>query len=248
MQIKKQTILTKNESGLSLLETLFSIAIIVSVSASFYQLLGSFYKNYQTQEAIAETQQQSRVTADLFWQEIRNAGLDPTGALFPHVNGRHTKRRKVYREGACVKAVQDVEKVFEATPTMFHFLADLDGSGTVNAAGGDFEEQIRYEWIGDSADDDKMGTDPDACGTDRTSYTLYRDSGGGMNPVASNIIAFDLTYYDEDGIQLPKVVLDAAQIDRIRRMVITLTAQTNPSLQGESGRREMQTHIWLRNL
>jgi len=75
MQIKKRDTIFKNERGLSLLETVLSIAIMITVSASFYHLLGSFYKNYALQEAIAETQQQRRVTTDLFWQEIRNAGF-----------------------------------------------------------------------------------------------------------------------------------------------------------------------------
>jgi len=247
MQIKKQHRAIKNESGLSLIETLFSIAIIVAVSASFYQLLSSFYQNYALQEAIAETQQQSRVTTDLFWQEIRNVGLDPTGALFDPNNARQTKNRKVFRDPACDSGAHNVEKIFEATPTMFHFLADLNGNGTVN--GTDPEEQIRYEWIGDSVDD-KVGTDPDVCGTnaERPSYTLYRDSGGGMYPVASNILEFDLAYYNEGGIQLPEVVLNAAQRTQIRRIVITLTAQTAQALEGNHRKREMQTHIFLRNL
>ncbi len=246
MQIKKQNTLINNERGLSLLETLFSIAIIITIAASFYQLLGSFYKNYELQEAIAETQQQSRVTTDLFWQEIRNAGLDPTGTLFDPVNARQTKNRNLFNGLACLSAQHSVQKVFEATPTMFHFLADLNENGTVDNI--DPQEHIRYEWVGDSAADDKVGTDPDACGIERPSYTLYRDSGGGMYPVASNIIEFNLAYFDEDGIQLPSLVLDAAQRGRIKRILITLTAQTDHSNPREERRREMQTHIFLRNL
>lgn len=245
VQIKKQNILIQNEKGHSLLETLFSIAIVLVISSSFYQLLSSFYQNYEIQEAIAETQQQSRVTTDLFWQEIRNVGLDPTGALFAPENARRTKKRKVFRDPNCDKAHHDVEKVFEAAPTMFHFLADLNQNGIVD--GDDPEEQIRYEWIGDNADG-IPGKAPDVCGTERTSYTIYRDSGGGMYPVASNIVEFDLTYYDEGGIQLPKVVLNAAQRTQIRRIVITLIARTAHPLQGGYRTREMQTHIWLRNL
>ncbi|MBN4050009.1 hypothetical protein JYT17_00130 [Nitrospira defluvii] len=253
MQIKKQNTVINNKKGLSLIETLLSIAIIVAVSASFYQLLGSFYQNYTLQEAIAETQQQSRVTTDLFWQEIRNAGLDPTGTLFDPANARQTKNRNVFNGVACQRTQHNVERVFEATPTMFHFLADLNGNGEVDGGNAgnpqnDPQEHIRYEWIGDSAADNKVGTDPDACGTERTSYTLYRDSGGGMHPVASNIIEFDLNYYDEDGIQLPEVTLNAAQRTQIRRVVITLVAQTKQALQGETRKREMQTQIFLRNL
>lgn len=242
----RKNIVMQNERGLSLVETLFSIAIILVVSSSFYQLLSSFYQNYEIQEAIAETQQQSRVTTDLFWQEVRNTGLDPTGALFAPANARRTKKRKVFRGGShCDEAHHDVEKVFEATPTMFHFLADLNQNGIVD--GDDPEEQIRYEWIG-AKGDNIMGKAPDACGTERTSNALYRDSGGGMYPVASNIVEFDLTYYDEGGIQLPKAVLDAGDRARIRRIVITLLVQTAQPLQGGYRTREMQTHIWLRNL
>lgn len=238
----------QNEKGLSLLETLFAVGIIIVMAASFYQLLNAFYENYEVQEAIAETQQQGRVTADLFWQEIRNTGLDPTGALFDPDNANQTKaHRKVYRGTDCLSGPHGVEKILVASPTVFHFLADLNQNGKVNLA-DDSEEHVRYEWVGDSAADSKQGTDPDLCGTDRASYTLYRDTGNGMREAASNITAFNLQYFDEDGAQLPVGILSQSDRERIRRVVIDLTAQRASSADDEYGERRIQTEIWLRNL
>ncbi len=241
-------IVTQNKKGISLLETLFAMGIILLMSASFYQLLTSFYHNYEVQEAIAETQQQGRVTIDLFWQEIRNTGLDPTGTLFAagHLNTIKS-HRKVYRGPGCVRGAQPVEKILVATPTAFHFIADLNQNGKVNRT-DDSEEQIHYEWVGDSAADGKTGSDPDLCGTERPSYTLYRDSGNGMREAASSIVAFHLSYFNEDGIQLPTGVLSQSEREQIRRVVIQLTARTENPLNDAYGERQIQTEIWLRNL
>jgi len=251
--MSKFTQTTHNEKGVSLLETLFAVSMILVISASFHLLLNNFYEEYRTQEAIAETQQQGRVTMGLFWHEIRNAGLDPTGALFDLTNARRTKDRKVYQAPDCIKTRHPVEKIFEATPTMFHFLADLNQNGEVDGkdAGNpqeDPEEHVRYEWVGDT-DPRKVGLDPDACGTERRSYTVYRDTGGGMQGVASNILRFALEYYDEDGIQIaPGVALDQDERARIRRVVLSLTARTENPLKDGYGERNIRTDIWLRNM
>lgn len=235
-----------SRKGLSLIETLVALVILLVMSASFYQLLTSFYQNYEMQQAIAEIQQQGRVSTDLFWQEIRNAGFDPTGRLFHPAHANKTSTRKLYRNFKCVQGAHPVEKVFEATPLMFHFLADLNQNGTVN--GSDPEEQIRYEWVGDSAPDGKIGVDPDVCGSQRTSYTLYRDSGGGMYPVASDIVAFQLRYYDEDGAELSGPELNQAQRERIRKVTVDLTTRAADLLKRGDVRREIHSEIGLRNL
>ncbi|GEM_PF-2415500 len=240
---------TKNEKGVSLLEMLFAISLILVMAASFHQLLSSFYENYEVQEAIAETQQQGRVTADLFWHEIRNTGFDPTGRLFDPDRANLTKPRKV----GCVQDTYPVEPIFEAAPTIFHFLADLNQNGEVDGeeAGdrqADPKEHVRYEWVGD-ADPRKIGSDPDACGEERTSYTLYRDTGGGMQAVSSHITAFALEYYDEDGVQIaPGAVLTPEERARIRRVVLKLTARTGDPLENGYGERKLRTDIWLRNM
>ena len=72
----------RNVKGATFIDLIFSTAVMLLVTSSFYTLLLSFYENYGLQEAIAEMQQQVRVADDLIAREIRQTGYDPTGALF----------------------------------------------------------------------------------------------------------------------------------------------------------------------
>lgn len=233
----------QNQHGVTLLETLFSVSITLVMATSFYQLLSSFSQNYEIQEAIAETQQQGRVASDLFFQEVRNTGLDPKGSLFN--SGKVTRLRRTRNGNTCNSATNPAERILEASPTSFHFLADLNGNGEVNGnEGPDPEEHIRYEWVGSTGNSGcKQGARPN---------TLYRDSGGGrsgaMYEVATNIIMFNLSYFDEDGNQLPSIELDPGQRESIRRVVLDLTIEI-PNISTKAPiTRTLSTDIWLRNM
>ncbi len=236
----------QNQHGVTLLETLFSVGIVLVMTASFYQLLSSFSHHYEVQEAIAETQQQGRVAEDLFWQEVRNTGLDPRGTLFNSNPKPTTKLRKVRRKSVCEIKNHDVQRIFEASPSTFHFLADLNGNGRVNGNGGpDYEEHIRYEWVDSSEVSD--------CSGKKRSNTLYRDTGGGMYEAATNIVEFNLSYFDEDGNPLDgnplfNNELDSTQRESIRRVVLDLTTEMTHRSTKEAIRRTLSTDIWLRNM
>ena len=213
----------KNERGATLIDLLISTAIMLSVTGSFYNLLLSFYENYGLQEAIAEMQQQARVADDLISREIRQGGYDPTGTLFiKQPNGG--KLTKEYSNNHCAQGSHPAERIFEATPILFHYLADLNGNGMVNND-NDVDEDVRYEWI------DAAGKD--SCGNKRKSFALYRDSGsgGGAQEVAFNIEGFRFGYFDEDGNELighaPDKALDQEQRNRIRKVVLTLIVKTD---------------------
>jgi len=214
-----------NEKGLTLIEMLFSIVIILTLSTAFYQLIISFNHHYEIQDAVAAMQQEGRVSADLLVREIRNAGYDPKGVFDPTKN-KKTKDRKVYRADldppVCETKKHLVERVLEATSTSVQFLADLNGDNSVD----DPREHIRYEWVGSAPS-------IDLCGDHRTPYTLYRESGSGMQEVATNISSFNLSYYDENDALLFFDIDEDGEADpllkeqreRIRRIVIDLTAR-----------------------
>jgi len=239
--MSKFCLISQSQKGLSLIETLISLTTILVITASFHQLLSSFYEHYEIQEAIAETQQQGRVTSDIFWQEVRNTGLDPTGALFDPDNHNKTKKRKK----ACLKLKHTVEPILEASPTVFHFLADLNQDGHVDGSKKpDSEEHIRYEWVGCDGHTSCWKTGKPI----KKPYTLYRDSGSGLQEVASDITAFKLEYYDEDGMNFPEAALDKTQRERIKRIVLSLTTRTANALNNGYHNRNGVTEIWLRNL
>jgi len=240
----------QNETGATLIDLIFSTAIMLFVTASFYHLLLSFYENYGLQEAIAEMQQQARVADDLISREIRLAGYDPTGALFlenQQPNG--SKTTKEYSKSACKPGPHPAEQIFEATPALFHYLADLNGNAAVNL-NKDIDEDVRYEWVGAGG--------RDFCGKKKSSFTLYRDSGsgGGAQEVALNIENFNLAYFDENGNELigtlPQRALDLEQRGKVKKVVITFTVKAalnhpHGGANQRHGSRTRVTEVWLKN-
>lgn len=214
-----------NDKGATLIELLFSTVIFIVVMASFYRLITSFYQNYQNQEETAEMQQQARVVVDLLSKEFQMAGYDPKGALFlPDNRPNEEKRTKETSKVGCDRSAHPAERVLEATPTAFHFLTDLNGNTVVNDAFStqkDLDEDIRYEWVGERG--------IDSCGTRKSPFTLYRDSGGGggAQEVAIQIDQFRLVYFDKEGRPFPERALTQEERARIRKIRVTLRARSD---------------------
>lgn len=241
----------QEEVGATLIDLIFSTAIMLVVMASFYQLLLSFYENYGLQEAIAEMQQQARVANDLISKEIQQAGYDPTGTLFsldhqPN-DGRTTK---AYSKTGCASGSRPAERIFEATPVFFHYSADLNGSAALSRD-DDVDEDVRYEWV--------SATGRDSCGNKKNPFTLYRDSGsgGGAQEVGLNIEDLKLTYFDENGNELTgnssTKALNLEQRGKIKKVVITLIARTDQKSQVQRlnqshQNRKMRSEVWLKNM
>lgn len=213
-----------SEKGATLIELLFSSIILIVATASFYRLLLAFYQNYQNQEEIAEIQQQARVAADLLSREIEAAGYDPTGSLFlPEGLPNEHKRTKAMSRVRCGRTAHPAEPILEATPVVFHVLADLNGNSVVDDSVSplkDIDEDVRYEWVGESG--------IDSCGARKTPFTLYRDTGGGGGgqEVAFTIDQFELVYFDEQGRALPKRALSQNERTRVGKVVMTLRARS----------------------
>ncbi len=240
-----------NDKGATLVELLFSSIILVVVIASFYQLLLAFYQNYQNQEEIAEMQQQARVAADLLSREIQAAGYDPTGSLFlPDDQPNENRWTKAMSRVRCERRAHPAERILEATPVAFHFLADLNGNTVINdsiVTEKDIDEDVRYEWVGASG--------VDSCGTRKTPFTLYRDTGGGGGgqEVAFFIDHFKLVYFDEEGRAFPERVLTQDERARVRKVVMTLRARSERrdprySFDGGYRTRQVTLEVRLRNL
>lgn len=242
--------LIRGDKGITFIELLVSMAIIALLAVSFYQILSTFYRNFETQDAIAEMQQQGRFAADLVSREIRQTGYDPRGVFF--TSGSITDGNP---DNNCDSsdANASVERILEAGPSIFHYLADLDENGVP----GGSNEHIRYEWVG--------STEKDVCGRNRVPNTLYRNNGSGMQPVSSHIIAFDFQYFNDDNEPIPDTVLDADgnpipntraltrdERAEIWKVSLSLTAQTDRPDKDypENGgyrRRTFVYDIWLKN-
>ncbi|MFY9270565.1 MAG: prepilin-type N-terminal cleavage/methylation domain-containing protein, partial [Candidatus Manganitrophaceae bacterium] len=187
-----------NQKGFTLIELTFSMAIMLTVATASYILLTTFHHHYRLQEAMAEMQQQARVSEDLIFREVLQTGYDPTGNLFEPLLNKKT--RGTSRVGCDTTLPKGAEPILEATPVAFHFLTDLNENGSVDQ-GVDIDEDIRYEWVGESG--------IDSCGIKKAPFTLYRDTGGGAHgqEVSVNVDEFVLTYFDEKGGSFPPVAL-----------------------------------------
>ncbi len=242
--------LIREERGITLIEILVSVAIVALLAVSFYQILSTFSKNFETQDAIAEMQQQGRFTADLVSREIRQTGYDPKGVFF--TSGATTDGNP---DNNCdsTDTHASVERILEASPSIFHYLADLDENGLP----GGSNEHIRYEWVG------SIGKD--ICGRNRVPNTLYRNNGSGMQPVSSDIIGFNFQYFNDDNNEIPNVAFDpdgnpipntraltADERSDIWKVILSLTAQTDRPDKDypENGGYRTRTFvydIWLKN-
>jgi prepilin-type N-terminal cleavage/methylation domain-containing protein len=229
-------------SGFTLIEVLIASTILSVLLASFYQLLSFLRQDYQGQIAIAETDQESRVALSLFQNEIQNAGLDPTGLAFlgPHTSGRVP----VFTGVTCLKQPQSAEAILEASETVFHFMGDQNGSRTFDRKNEEKEEQndrnedVRYEWVGQSG--------RDVCRTRRDPYTLYRNTGAGQQEVALGMTDFKLRYFDENGEPLPVGALN--QTERLKIRKVRLTIQSGFNKKNNRRGREWNAEIYLKNI
>lgn len=241
--VEKVTMI-RGSRGATLVELIFAMAIMLVLTGSFYQLFTSFHQNYEVQHMIAEMQQQGRVAVGLISREVSLAGYDPTGGVFK-TPAKKTKERRV-RCGAKIK--HPAERIFEATPDVFHYVADLNGNSRIDNGQPsklDVDEHIKYEWVGFSG--------VDSCGKSRQPYTLFRDSGSGLQEVASNIEFLQFEYYDGNGNPLTASLTTLAEREQIMKVKVTVRARTERSdlhynSNGGYRTRQFVSEIWMKNM
>lgn len=237
-----ESMILQKQEGATLIELIFSVAIMLVLLTAFYGLFISFHESYQLQTAIAEMQQQARVAEGIVSHEIMSSGYDPTGILFRSDDLPNPDRKTRGESKAhCIRAGHEAEPILEASPVVFHYLADLNGNGRIDEA-SDIDEDVRYEWVGPGG--------KDACGIRRTPLTLYRDSGGGAQEVALNVEIFKLEYFDENEFPLPSQDLTRMQRSRIRRVKIVLVTRSDQKgeiLPRNHAQRRLISDVWLKN-
>jgi type IV pilus assembly protein PilW len=235
-------LMRRGQEGATFIEMIFAMAIMLVLTGSFYQLFSSFHQNYELQRMIAEMQQQGRVAVGLISREVRLAGYDPTGAAF---DGTKKTKRRVVR---CDKLKHFAEPIFEATPTLFHYSVDLNENSRIDngqPSKPDIDEHIKYEWVGANG--------VDSCGKPREPYTLFRDSGSGLQEVASNVEFLQFNYFDGSGnlLALPFTTLaERVQIGKVSVTVRSRTERNDPHYDSNGGYRTRQfvSEIWMKNM
>jgi len=117
MQKKTQHILSGAPRGFTLIEILVTLVIAMVVMTAIFAIFVSSNRNYRTQDSAADAQQRVRIGIDFMVEDVRQAGLDPTGS--------GNFGLEVY------------------TPTKLRFTADMDLDGVVDNAN---LERVTYEY------------------------------------------------------------------------------------------------------
>jgi prepilin-type N-terminal cleavage/methylation domain-containing protein len=189
-----------SQAGFSMIELLTVIAILGVLFTFMYKGFERLNRYYTAENVKAGTQQSARIGVEMMVQDIRLAGLNPMGTA-----------------GAGVVA---------ASPTSFHFTADVNFDGDV----ADPFEDITY---GVNLD----GT----CGT-----CLQQTNHLGTEILLGDVNTLALTYLDDTGTAIPAADLATRRVD-IRTVGITLTVN-RPAGRDGSVSRTYTTQVRCRNL
>jgi prepilin-type N-terminal cleavage/methylation domain-containing protein len=220
------------KAGFVLIELIFAVAILLILTGSFCLVAHFLYRDYQTQVAQAEVQQEGRVALSLFSSDIQRTGFDPSEKGFLPGSRRKTGLVPIeIQPGRCTRGAGPARPILDASETVFHFMADRNGNSSFyrkvkNREDSDPEEEVQYEWVG--------GSGRDRCGRKKTPYVLYRDTGGGGQEVALGIADFSLAYYDADGNRLPIGWLGESDREAIHKVVLTVRAEQKGAVSGNA--------------
>ena len=223
--------------GFTLVELLVVLAIVSIVMGGIYSVFVHSNRVYISQEEVVAAQQEARSALDILGREIRMAGFiaanNETGGLDPI-------KDPAYAGGADdaieIAAVDNVAKT-----TTLAFKSNLDGADT-NLDGNDDTEAVRYIYYhSDYADASRRNT--------LTREVMlwngsWGDISGGEQLFLENIQEFTLTYQMADGTTSE----NPANLEDIRGVVISLTAQTSIAVEPYEGGRGIRTRQLISNI
>jgi prepilin-type N-terminal cleavage/methylation domain-containing protein len=244
--ISKNSAPTWNNSprcqGFTLVELLVVLAIVSIVMGGIYSIFISSNRVYISQEEVVAAQQEARSALDILGREMRMAGFiaanNQTGGLDPIMSHAWAGNADSVIE---IAAVDDVAKT-----TTLAFKSNLDGADT-DLDGNDDTEAVRYVYYhGDYADASRRNT---LTREVKLWNTSWNDLSGGEQLFLENIQDLTLTYQMADGTTSE----NPTNLEDIRGVVISLTAQTSIAVEPfEGGKgiktRQLTSNIQIRNL
>ena len=228
--------------GFTLVELLVGIAIFSIVMAGIYSVFVRANRAYISQEQVVAAQQEARAALDILGREIRMAGFI---AANNQPGGLDLITAPAYA-GSADSAIEIATVNAATNTTTLAFKSNLDG-GDTDLDGDDDTEAVRYVYYhSDHPDVSRRNT--------LTREVLIWDAGwvptaAGAQLFLENIQNLTLTYQIADGSS----TTTPADLDEIRGVVISITAQTaievNPYDGGKGFRsRELVSNIQIRNL
>ncbi len=217
------------EAGFSLIEVMISLAVFGIVLTGVVTMFVNTTRSNTGQEMMVELTQDIRTAKNLMVDEIRSAGCNTEDKI---------------RMGFLV----DSDDRFDTDDNSIHFIRDIDN--------GDGDEL--YEPDGDTNDsnEDVAYYRVDGAGNilvagDGTLGTLVRNTGGGGQPVANNILDLEFQYFDssDNPILLASMTKESV-LDRIRTVEVNIIGQVQNPNWVSVGNQEwtQQFRIRVRNL
>lgn len=193
------------EAGFTLIEVMIALVILGMVLAGVIGMFVSTGGYHTSQELMVEVTQNVRAAKLMMVDEIRSAGCNPDDKT---------------RLGFLFDTADDS---LNTDANSIHFTRDID-----NGDGDQF-----YEPDGDADDpnEDVSYYRVDNAGVvlnpgDNTLGRLVRNTGGGGQPVAENIIDLQFRYYDAADALLNAANLNSfATLDQIRTVEVIITGQ-----------------------
>ena len=229
--------------GFTLVELLVVLAIVGIVMGGIYSVFVRSNKVYISQEEVVAAQQEARSALDILGREIRMAGFiaasNKPGGLDPITTPAWA--------GSADSAIEIAAVNGAAKTTTLAFKSNLDGTDT-DLDGTDDTEAVRYVYY--------HSDHPDVSRRNTLTREVLIWAGGWVDPSGEgekvfleNIQDLTLTYQLADGTTDD----NPADLENIRGVVISLTAQTSIAVEPYEGgkykrTRQLTSNIQIRNL
>ena len=224
--------------GFTLVELLVVMAIVSIVMGGIYSVFVHSNRVYISQEEVVAAQQEARSALDILGREIRMAGFiaanNKKGGLEP-INASAWA-------GDADSAIEIAEVDNIGNTTTLAFKSNLDGSDT-DLDGDDDTEAVRYVYYhSDHADPSRQNTLTREVLTWNGSWV--DPSGEGAKVFLENIQNLTFTYQLADGT----TSANPTNLEDIRGVVISLTAQTSIAVEPYEGGKSVRTRQLISNI
>jgi type IV pilus assembly protein PilW len=234
---KFKTMLAGRSGGFTMVEILVGLGLASVVLVIVIGIFVSMGKSFTTQNAAADVQQIARAGVELMIQEIRLAGLDPTGKAHAGIVSDFSRDNGFYEKHN--------DKVAPTDATHFAFTVDADMDGRIDHCLSEDKE------VGCSEEDDNVGNELIAYQINNGALEKYKAGSAKWEDLTQdNVSDLKFTYYDESGEALKVdeatgALLDS--VDAIRTVEISMTVQL-PAGRGGTLSRTYSTRVICRNI
>ena len=213
------------QTGFTLIDIVVGLAMASVLMVVMVSLFTTMGRSYTIQNVAADVQQVARGGVELMIQEIRMAGLNPSGSAaagivdnFDKVNGYHASH-----DG----------RIAPTDASNFAFTMDADMDGRI--------DHCTDNTSGCSAEDDNIHNELIAYRINNGVLEKYRGANPGWEELTENNVSnLSFTYYDETGLQ-------TTTRDDIRTVEISMTVQL-PAGRGGTVERTYSTRVRCRNI